>query len=89
MVFCTGGAGDICSAQVRALVDLGANACIIGRNAEKTERVAADIATARQGAKVIGIGNIDVRNKESLAQAVGRCVAELGGLDILMYDAFA
>ena len=60
VVFCTGGAGTICSAQVRALVHLGANACIIGRNVEKTESVAKDIATSRPGAKVIGIGAIDV-----------------------------
>jgi len=58
----TGGAGDICSAQTRALVHLGANACIIGRNAPKTEKAAKDIAQVRQGAKVIGIGNIDVRS---------------------------
>ncbi|GAB1208093.1 hypothetical protein APSETT445_006833 [Aspergillus pseudonomiae] len=59
VVFCTGGAGTICSAQVRALVHLGANACIIGRNVEKTEKAAQDIATARPGAKVIGIGAVD------------------------------
>ena len=58
----TGGAGDICSAQTRALVYLGADACIIGRNAEKTEAAAIDIAKVRQGARVIGIGNVDVRN---------------------------
>lgn len=85
VVFCTGGAGTICSAQVRALVHLGANACIIGRNVEKTERVAQDIATARPGAKVIGIGSVDVRQLESLQQAVERCVKELGGIDFVMY----
>ncbi|KAK3062046.1 peroxisomal 2 4-dienoyl-CoA reductase sps19, partial [Coniosporium uncinatum] len=37
VAFVTGGAGTICSAQTRALVHLGANACIIGRNVEKTE----------------------------------------------------
>lgn len=58
----TGGAGTICSAQTRALVALGANACIIGRNPQKTEAVASDIATARDGAKVIGIGGCDVRD---------------------------
>ena len=63
---------------------LGANACIVGRNAEKTESVARDIATARQGAKVIGIGNVDVRKIESLQSAVDRCVKELGGVDIAM-----
>jgi 2,4-dienoyl-CoA reductase [(3E)-enoyl-CoA-producing], peroxisomal len=84
VVFCTGGAGSICSAQVRALVHLGANACIVGRNVEKTEAMARDIATARKGAKVLGIGNVDVRKIESLTAAVERCVSELGGIDIAM-----
>lgn len=85
MVFCTGGAGTICSAQVRALVHLGANACIIGRNVEKTEKMAVNIATARSGAKVIGIGAVDVRSFESLKAAAERCVRELGGIDFVMY----
>jgi peroxisomal 2,4-dienoyl-CoA reductase len=85
VVFCTGGAGTICSAQVRALVQLGADACIVGRNVEKTEKMARDIATARPGAKVIGIGAVDVRKIESLQAAVERCVAELGGIDFVMY----
>ncbi|CAG8950476.1 hypothetical protein HYFRA_00006972 [Hymenoscyphus fraxineus] len=87
VVFCTGGAGTICSAQVRALVHLGANACIIGRNVEKTEKMAQSIATARKGAKVIGIGAIDVRKIESLEQAVERCVKELGGIDYVIAGA--
>lgn len=62
VVFVTGGAGTICSAQTRALVRLGADACIIGRNVEKTEKAAKDIATVRKGARVIGIGGCDVRN---------------------------
>lgn len=61
VAFVTGGAGDICSMQTRALVRLGANACIIGRNVEKTEAAAKDIAAERKGAKVIGIGGCDVR----------------------------
>lgn len=90
MVFCTGGAGTICSAQVRALVHLGADACIVGRNAEKTEKMAKSIATARSGAKVIGIGNVDVRKYEHLEAAVERCAKELGGVDFVMcvYDPF-
>jgi NADPH:quinone reductase-like Zn-dependent oxidoreductase len=62
VVFVTGGAGDICSAQTKALVRLGANACIIGRNVEKTESKAKEIAAVRPGAKVIGIGGCDVRS---------------------------
>lgn len=84
VVFCTGGAGTICSAQVRALVHLGANACIIGRNVEKTEKMAKSIATARRGAKVLGIGAVDVRRIENLESAVERCVEELGGIDYVM-----
>ncbi|KAG9237093.1 putative peroxisomal 2,4-dienoyl-CoA reductase SPS19 [Amylocarpus encephaloides] len=87
VVFCTGGGGTICSAQVRALVHLGANACILGRNIEKTEKMARSIATARKGAKVIGIGGADVRKIESLEQAVERCVTELGGIDYVIAGA--
>ena len=67
------------------MVYLGANACIVGRNAEKTERMAKDIATARKGAKVLGIGAVDVRRIESLEKAVERCVGELGAVDYVMY----
>ena len=70
---------------MRALVHLGANACIVGRNVEKTERVAKDIATVRPGAKVIGVGAADVRKLESLNDAVARCVEEFGGIDFVMY----
>lgn len=62
VVFVTGGAGSICSIQTKALVYLGANACIIGRNPEKTERAAKEIAAVRPGSKVIGIGAVDVRS---------------------------
>lgn len=88
VVFCTGGAGTICSAQVRALVHLGANACIVGRNVAKTESMAVSIATARKGARVIGIGNIDVRSIESMGKAVERCISELGAIDFVMYVSF-
>jgi len=88
VVFCTGGAGTICSAQVRALVHLGANACIIGRNVERTENAAKDIATIRPGAKVIGIGAVDVRKFESLKDAAERCVKELGAIDFVMYGSY-
>lgn len=69
------------------MVYLGANACIVGRNVEKTEGMAKDIATARKGAKVLGIGAIDVRNVESLQKSVATCVEKLGGIDYVMYVA--
>ncbi|KAJ9612212.1 hypothetical protein H2200_003809 [Cladophialophora chaetospira] len=87
IVFCTGGSGDICSSQVRALVYLGANACIVGRNKDKAERAAASIATARPGAQVLGIGNVDVRKMEDLESAVSKCVSTLGGIDFVIAGA--
>jgi NAD(P)-dependent dehydrogenase (short-subunit alcohol dehydrogenase family) len=47
--------------------------------------MAEDIATARSGAKVMGIGAVDVRKFDSLQGAVERCVKELGGIDFVMY----
>ncbi|KAF2201722.1 peroxisomal 2,4-dienoyl-CoA reductase-like protein SPS19 [Delitschia confertaspora ATCC 74209] len=87
VVFCTGGAGTICSAQVRAMVHLGANACIIGRNVEKTENMAKDISTARQGSRVLGLGGVDVRKPEALQEAAERCVKELGAIDFVIAGA--
>lgn len=46
--------------------------------------MAKSIATARKGAKVIGIGSVDVRKVESLESAVDRCVKELGAIDYVM-----
>lgn len=46
--------------------------------------MAKSIATARSGAKVIGIGAVDVRRIEDLERAVETCVKELGGIDFVM-----
>ncbi len=66
------------------MVHLGANACIVGRNVEKTESMANDIASARRGAKVLGLGAVDVRSIESLQTAVENCVKALGRIDFVM-----
>lgn len=84
MVFCTGGNGTICSAQVRALVYLGANACIVGRNVERTKNMAAEIAKVRAGSQVLGIGNVDVRNLATLEAAVEECIGKLKTIDFVM-----
>lgn len=77
-MFCTRGSGTICSGGVRALVALGANACIVGRNITKVEKVAADIAALKSGSVVLGIGDVDVRDPEKVDTAVERCVRESG-----------
>jgi len=66
------------------MVHLGANACIVGRNTEKTEAMAKDIASARKDSRVLGMGAIDVRDPEAVLKAVDTCVDELGSLDFLM-----
>ncbi|OAP65117.1 hypothetical protein AYL99_01089 [Fonsecaea erecta] len=87
VVFCTGGSGSICSGQVRALVALGANACIVGRNHDKAKKVAADIALVRPGSTVLGLGGVDVRNYESVKGAVETCVQRLGSIDFVIAGA--
>lgn len=61
----------------------------MGRNVEKTERAARDIASVRAGARVIGIGAVDVRKYDSLKDAAERCVKELGGIDFVMCVLFS
>ena len=61
----------------------------MGRNVEKTEKMAQDLATARQGANVLGLGSVDVRSIQSLQVAVDRCVNELGGIDFVMYVSYS
>lgn len=87
VLFCTGGAGSICSAQTKALVCLGADAAIIGRNVEKTQRMAAEIAEARPGARVLGIGGVDVRDSGALQAAADRTAKELGSIDFVIAGA--
>ena len=84
VVFATGGAGSLVSVQVRSLVHLGADACIVGRNVSNTERVAGEVATVRAGAKVLGLGAVDVRKPQNLEHAVSRCIDALGGIDFVM-----
>lgn len=87
VVFVTGGAGTICRVQTEALVLLGANAAILGRNPEKTQKAAQEIQALRPGSKVIGIGSVDVREVQSLVKAVETTVAVLGRIDFVIAGA--
>ena len=84
VIFCTGGSGDICSAQVKALVYLGANAYVVGRNEEKALRIAREIADVRIGSKVV-VGKGDVRDAKALEALAADCFHQLGGIDFVMY----
>lgn len=87
VVFVTGGAGTICRVQTEAMVLLGANAAIVGRNQEKTDKAALEIAKLRPGAKVVSCPNTDVRDVQSIAKAVERTVSELGRIDFVIAGA--
>ncbi|KAH3672817.1 hypothetical protein WICMUC_004039 [Wickerhamomyces mucosus] len=87
VAFVTGGAGSICRVQVEALVLLGANVAIIGRDQQKTESVAQEIQSLRSNSKVIGIGNTDVRDIHSLIKAVNYTVKQLGRIDFVIAGA--
>ncbi|KAK7687485.1 peroxisomal 2 4-dienoyl-CoA reductase sps19 [Cerrena zonata] len=87
VVFVTGGAGSICRIQTEAMVLLGADAAIIGRNVQKTENAAKEIQQLRPGSKVIGLGNVDVRDVNSIAKSVEKTVEELGRIDFVIAGA--
>lgn len=87
VVFVTGGAGTICRVQTEAMVLLGADAVILGRNVAKTEKAAQEIAQLRDGSNVLGLGNVDVRNIQSLADAVATTVSKLGRIDYVIAGA--
>lgn len=87
VVFVTGGAGTICRVQTEAMVLLGANAAIIGRNPEKTSTAAQEIEQLRPGSRVLGVGNVDVRDVTSIVGAVEKTVNELGRIDFVIAGA--
>lgn len=80
--FITGGAGTICSDVAIGLMQLGCSVSIIGRTSKSVDEVVSKLKPkARHGAKVIGVGNCDVRNIKSLEAAVAETVANLGQID--------
>ncbi|KAI3404935.1 hypothetical protein KGF56_002264 [Candida oxycetoniae] len=87
VVFVTGGAGSICRVQTEAMVLLGANAAIVGRNQQKTDDAAKDIQSLRKDAKVVSLPNVDVRDVKQLASAVAKTVQELGRIDFVIAGA--
>ncbi|KAJ9643833.1 hypothetical protein H2204_001978 [Knufia peltigerae] len=51
--------------------------------------MATDISSERPGSKVLSIGNVDVRNFDTVKAAVDRCVKELGSIDFVIKSAGA
>ncbi|CAN3376870.1 hypothetical protein DIURU_001648 [Diutina rugosa] len=87
VVFVTGGAGTICKDQTEAMIRLGADAAIVGRNQQKTDVAAEELRKVRNGAKVVSCPNVDVRDVHSIAEAVRKTVGELGRIDFVIAGA--
>lgn len=87
VVFVTGGAGTICKVQTAAMVLLGADAAIIGRNEERTIEAAEELSKLRKGAKVIACPKTDVRDVHSISKAVQKTVEQLGRIDFVIAGA--
>ncbi|CAG85813.1 DEHA2C02178p [Debaryomyces hansenii CBS767] len=87
VLFVTGGAGTICRIQTEAMILLGANAAIVGRNPEKTKQAAREMDELRPDCKVIACPNTDVRDVHSIAKAVENTVEQLGRIDFVIAGA--
>jgi NAD(P)-dependent dehydrogenase (short-subunit alcohol dehydrogenase family) len=80
-VLVTGGTSGLGRAMAHALVQAGARLALTSRDAERAQATAAEL-----GAGAVGI-ELDVRDPASVAAAVDRAYAMLGGLDVLVNNA--
>lgn len=85
VLFCTGGGSGICKVIVKTMMELGANAAILGRNAVRLEAAAAEMgrATGRECIPVPG----DVRRYADLEAAVAKTVERFGRIDYVVCGA--
>ncbi len=81
VAFVTGGGTGIGKAAAMALAGAGARVAITGRRMERLADVVAAIKT--QGGSALAIA-ADVANEADAFAAVTQCIAELGGIDILV-----
>ncbi len=77
----TGGYGGIGATTTRALVEHGADVAIAGRNVDKAQALASELAT--NGTAAVGV-RADLADPASARQAVEDTVRELGGIDIVV-----
>jgi citronellol/citronellal dehydrogenase len=94
-VFITGGSRGIGKAIALRLAQDGANIVIAAKTTEPNPKLegtiysAADEITAKGGGGGVLPLQLDIRNEESIAEAVNAAVARFGGIDILVNNASA
>ena len=76
-----GGGGVLAGEMAQALAGAGADIAIVGQSLEKAERRAAEIRSVGQRSIAL---TADASRKEDLENVLGRTIAELGRVDILM-----
>ncbi len=77
-----GGSGVLAGAMAEGLANAGANVAILGRNIEKAEKKAEEIA-AKSGVKTIAL-QVDAIKKDTLIDAKAKINNTLGKVDILI-----
>jgi len=80
----TGGNGGLGLAMARGLVQAGATAIIVGRNAGKNERAAAELSALGRGAHAL---QADLADADRCRDMVAQAAAIHGRLDILVNNA--
>ncbi len=80
-VILIGGYGGIGEVTSKLFADNGAEVAIAGRSEERARKLAEELTGA--GVRATGL-RIDVGDRDSARAGVQRCVAELGGLDVLV-----
>ncbi|MEO0587109.1 MAG: SDR family oxidoreductase [Planctomycetota bacterium] len=86
MAFVTGGGGNIGSAVAKRFAEGGCRVAVVDRDVGKADSVAASINREFEDERCVPMA-CDVGDESQVAAAVGRCVGELGGLDVLINNA--
>lgn len=81
----TGGSGGLGTVMAEALANAGADIVLTGRNKEKLDHAAAEVAAAT-GRRVMGIP-CDVTDKQQVNAMVAQTIQRFGRIDILINNA--
>ncbi|KAK1232765.1 peroxisomal 2 4-dienoyl-CoA reductase sps19 [Marasmius sp. AFHP31] len=85
VVFCTGGGSGICKGMTEALMRHGADAAIFGRKLDRLIQTAKELSDATKRTCIATQG--DVRQPESLKEAVQKTVEKFGRIDFVICGA--
>ena len=84
VAFITGGTSGINLGIARRLAQAGAHVAVLGRNVEKANAAAKELAAF--GTKTLAV-NADVRDPKALEDVIGKAVSALGAIDVLVCGA--